>query len=765
MSVGAAWFCELACFAGGRSVVHEVRVTERLAQPFVAELSVVLDEPSVDPDHVLGSDCVLTLERETTDRRFLGVVRSVRARPIPQEQKTELQLTVVPALTMLALRRDTRIFQDVSASEVLEKVLGDALSPYGRAVELDLGEDHPTRDYFLQYKETDLDFVHRLMEEEGISYSFDTDGDVEKLVLRDASASYPDLEASGGATLTYEPSRTEVADAENIYEVRRHLRPVLSRGASRGLDFTADQRIDGEASDEAGRSDREDYSHLRGRLLRDAGESSTYAQRGLESARARALEIRGLARAIALTPGRHFELSAHPLPGMDGRYLVTEVVHELVEVTPDTPPDGYVARFVAIPEGVPWRRARTTPKPKVGSVETATVVGPSGEEIHTDEHARVKVQFHWDREGGSDDHSSCWLRVRQAWAGTGWGFLFVPRIGMEVMVMFLEGDPDRPVVAGCLYNAANPPPYALPDDKTKSTIKSNSSPGGGGFNELRFEDLKGKEQIFTHAQKNQDEVVENDHTTDVGNDQTNEVDGNQVQTIGQHQVEDVDVDQTMTVIDKRTVKVTGHFDETVHGAESRIVIGGVEETISGGETRLVTDGLTETRIGDETRIVVGGLDETSLGDLSQTVVGGITEVITGALTMTAVGAATVFTPAAATYTAMGNFTLISGGPLTFLAPPSLQWQTANRIEFEALVTSNKGFALGITGINIGNTGTAIGMTGLSVDLTKVKAEAWGFGLGVQNLALSAVDADASAVGININIGAFRMENAGLDVKA
>src|SRR5690606_38589492 len=173
------------------------------------------------------------------------------------------------------------------------------------------------------------------------------------------------------------------------------------------------------------------------------------------------------------------------------------------------------------------------------------------------EHGGIKVQFHWDREGQSDENSSCFVRVVQPWAGNGWGFVFLPRIGMEVAVNFVDGDPDRPMVVGCVYNGENVPPYGLPDDKTKSTVKTNSSPGGGGFNELRFEDAAGSEEIFIHAQKDFNEVVLNDHNTTVGNNQTNNVDVDQTQTVHGNQSETVDGNQDMSVGGNRTVAVTG----------------------------------------------------------------------------------------------------------------------------------------------------------------------------------------------------------------
>ena len=205
-------------------------------------------------------------------------------------------------------------------------------------------------------------------------------------------------------------------------------------------------------------------------------------------------------------------------------YVITSIEHSATEPgayeTGESSGEDYFNTFTCIPDGVTFRPARITPKPAIQGSQTAVVVGPAGEEIYPDKYGRVKVQFYWDREGKRDEKSSCWIRCAQSIAGKGWGAMFIPRIGQEVVVSFLEGDPDRPLITGVVYNADQMPPYTLPDEKTKSSIKTNSSKGGGGSNEIRFDDDKGSEQIFIHAQKNQDTVVENDETVKIGGNRT-----------------------------------------------------------------------------------------------------------------------------------------------------------------------------------------------------------------------------------------------------
>jgi type VI secretion system secreted protein VgrG len=231
------------------------------------------------------------------------------------------------------------------------------------------------------------------------------------------------------------------------------------------------------------------------------------------------------------------------------------------------------SRFSCIPFDVPFRPQRNTRRPVVEGVQTAIVVGPKGQEIYTDEHGRVKVQFHWDREGKRDENSSCWIRVSQNWAGTGWGAMIIPRIGHEVIVDFEEGDPDRPLITGRVYHGVNKPPYKLPDEKTKSTVKTNSSEGGEGFNEIRFEDKKGEEQIFIHSEKNFDLRIKNDSFETVSNnrhlhvekDKFEQVDNNRSETVDADHKEQIGKDRHLDVKGKEAKQVGGSLSLTVKG--------------------------------------------------------------------------------------------------------------------------------------------------------------------------------------------------------
>jgi type VI secretion system secreted protein VgrG len=325
---------------------------------------------------------------------------------------------------------------------------------------------------------------------------------------------------------------------------------------------------------------------------------------------------------------------------MNGKdYVLASIDHEASQPWTKDSEFAYTNRFTCIPFDVPFRPARRIPKPFVRGAQTAIVVGPSGEEIYTDEHGRVKVQFHWDRQGKKDEDSSCWIRVSQVWAGGGWGAIHIPRIGQEVIVDFLEGDPDRPIITGRVYNASQTPPYGLPANATQSGIKSRSSKGGSAdnYNEIRMEDKKGAEQILVHAERNMDTSVEVDESLDVG--------GNRKVHVKGSFTENIDTGETRTVNAGAKETINGGMTQTINGGEIRTVNGGVTESINGGETRTINGGATETIVGGETRTVSGGLTET----------------INGAFTQTSSSGATISSPGAITIKGDGGVNIIAAG--------------------------------------------------------------------------------------------------------
>ncbi len=663
--------------------VRSAQLDEGLNELYSLRIELVSDSADAEPVQMLGTSVELAMARGTLQRKITGIVAMVEEGDRAENEAwVQATLEVRPALEALRHRRDTRIFQDKTVPQILSEVLEAGLSGYKRSVDDRTTRAYPTCEYRVQYDETDLDFCQRLMEEEGIVYFFEFEGDQETLVLTDDGKSYGTIESAQGATL--ERGRN-APGAECVDAFARRHRITPTKLATRHFDWTKPTApIEGASSNTAPDDDphgsflepeREIYEHDRAPLTFSQFDGNAYGTSDVSdqgsirghtiSWSARVFE--GRSTVTALRSGATFDTSGHEELGLDGSYVVIKSRHEFYGDELDMLADGvradrYQNTFECIPKTVAFRPERRTPRPAVASTVTARVVGPAGEEIHTDVHGRIRVQFHWDRLGAMDEHSSCWMRVMQPWAGAGWGFTFIPRIGMEVLVEFVEGDLDRPMVVGAAYDGERRPPYALPGEKTKSTIKTESSIGGGGNNELRFEDLAGSEEIYIHGQKDFNEVVENDHSTLVHNDQKIRVDVDQKQEIGANQTEHVFANQDLTVDANRTQSVHGSATETIDGSETRTVSSGVTETISAGETRTVSGGMTETISGGRTQTISGGSTETISGSLTQTVTGGINITTPSTYTIKAAGGLSLTTPAATTFIALGGYkNLCPGG--------------------------------------------------------------------------------------------------------
>uniref|UniRef100_UPI0030ED5BF5 type VI secretion system tip protein TssI/VgrG n=1 Tax=uncultured Halopseudomonas sp. TaxID=2901193 RepID=UPI0030ED5BF5 len=410
------------------------------------------------------------------------------------------------------------------------------------AFRFQLNSEYPQRIYCTQYNETDLHFIQRLCEEEGIHYHFEHSTDNHLLVFGDDQTGFPKL----ARPTAYIQDSGLVADEPVIKRFAMRIETRPSRVTRRDYDFEkphllmeaahkAEQPAEGEQTPTP-LPDLEDYDYP-GRFTEHA-RGKQLARRTLERHRADYRLAEGKSDVPTLVTGHFLTLSEHPRAEWNDLWLVVGIQHEgkqpqvLEEsVTSDVKDtdgftQGYRNQFTAAPWDVHYRPQFVHPKPKVLATQTAVVTGPKGEEIHCDQYGRIKVQFHWDREGQGNERTSCWLRVASGWAGNQYGGIAIPRIGMEVIITFLEGDPDQPLVTGCLYHKTHPAPYELPAHKTRSVFKTLSSPGGGGYNELRIEDKKDQEQIYIHAQRDWDENIEHDQKIRVGNERHNRVEAN-----------------------------------------------------------------------------------------------------------------------------------------------------------------------------------------------------------------------------------------------
>jgi len=515
---------------------------EAISQPYAFQLDMVSTEANLDAAAILRTPALITVQvTESEVRRFHGFV-SRFSQGGRRDDLVSYRAEVVPWLWFLTLSRESRIYQEQTVPDILEQVFKRmGYSDF----ELRLTRSYPQRLYCVQYRETHLAFVSRLMEEEGIWYFFEHSQDKHLLVLTDdSSASAPPV---GPETIRFAPEGHP--DEYVVTALEREHRVHPGRMTLWEYDYlkpnTDLKAMLGEEAEEVydfpGNFREADDGERRVRLL-------------LEAEEARRQVVRAESTAPGLMPGCHFVLDDHFQRDANGEYFITQVQHMAnaggYRGWENDAALDYRNTFQCIPHATPYRHPPRTPRPVVQGSQSALVVGPKGEEVHVDAHGRIKVQFYWDRDGKRDEKSSCWVRVTTPWGGKGWGAVSVPRIGNEVIVAFEEGDPDRPLVIGSVYNADQTPPFSLPGAGIQMGMKSRSSPGGGGNNEITMTDTKGKEMMNIHAQYDQVTVVEHDSTTTVKNNRTTTV----------------NVDDTQTVKGKRGIDVTGTQTEHVKAA-------------------------------------------------------------------------------------------------------------------------------------------------------------------------------------------------------
>ena len=554
--------------AGSPWTVTRVYVHEGLNQPYLAVIDAETDVEA-DTDGLLGCDATLRIVRGNAEPRIVSGVVSRVDYLGTLDAHMLVRFEVAPAFDLVRQRVDSRIWQEATVQAVVGEVLGAALGDFGRSVDWGgVARGKTPRDYCTQYRESDFDYVSRLLEEEGISYEFiHADSGLETLTFRDANNQYAELEnVDGTADVPIMATQPELADVESIQAFEWSNLLTTTNTLRRDYDWGTPRNLLSEAgsgADARGRS-RRAYAHGQRRYISDDLAARASDQR--DAAKLAGRVARGRSNCTAMRPGLRFRLTNAERPDLEREYLITSVNHSGAHdfsssgEAPSEP--AYENEFECVPFDAEVRPSARTGKPRVHGPQTAIVTGPEGEEIHTDEHARIQVQFYWEERPSYSAGSSCWVRVSQSWAGLGWGTQFIPRIGMEVVIEFLEGNPDRPLCTGCVYNGEYPPPFAVPEHKTQTGWRTNSSPGGGGFNELRFEDLKGEEHIYIHGQKDWVVEIVNDHREtighdqhyEVGNDQTSVIKHDQTEDVGHDRKESIGNDVTETVGKLRTVK-------------------------------------------------------------------------------------------------------------------------------------------------------------------------------------------------------------------
>lgn len=539
---------------------------EAVSRPFQFTLELLSERSHIDPEELLRKPVVIAMDLPDGGERFFHGIISRFIQLDRKDELTSYRAEVVPWLWFLSLSQDCKIFQEKSVVEIVEEVFKG------------LGHDnfqfktirsYPKREYCVQYRETHLAFVSRLLEEEGLYYFFEHTGDKHTLVITDTnSAMIPCVGAE-----KVRMARQTLQDEDVVLGLWREHAVHSGRVTLNDYDYLQPSLI--LEAWTKGNGAEETYDYPGKYTTRDEGER--YTRLHMEAIESLHHTVNGTSTCRGFQSGGRFQLKDHYRKDANQEYLLLQVQHYATV-------GGYRAsfgsgdateyrnEFMAIPFTVTYRPVATTEKPIVRGSQTALVVGPAGEEVHVDRHGRIKVQFYWDRYGQKNENSSCWIRVASPWAGDGWGAVYIPRIDNEVLVDFIEGDPDRPIVVASVYNADQTPPFALPGAGVQMGVKSRSSKGGGGSNEITMTDTKGEELINVHAEHDMVTTVLHDQTRHIQNNRTTTVDVDDAETVGGNQSIAVGGNRSVTIGADDTTEVGSNLKMTA-GANADIAAG------------------------------------------------------------------------------------------------------------------------------------------------------------------------------------------------
>jgi type VI secretion system secreted protein VgrG len=573
-----------ASFQQKKLIFVNLSGTEELGRPYcyVTEFCCEDDE-SLAPDDFLGQTMSVEVISKDEDSRFFhGVIRSFRQEG-RYSQYRKYRVELVPELWLLTQKSDCRIFQNKTVIEIINEVMSSN-NPKNES-----SATYPTVPFCAQYRESDFDFVSRLMEAEGIFYYFVSHETRHEMHLIDSNLDAAELQ--NGPDLKFRGTG-KAADIDHISSWRHDHRIRSGMIELKDYDFEKP-----DVPLETKSQIKLEYNHSDLSVFDYPGKY-VESQRGETLAKVRLNEIltehehvEALSNCQALSAGTWFNFLDHPIDSENGEYLIikTTINVQSSELEPFGRAENiFETQMRAVPKNQPFKPKRSTPKPYVRGPQTAVVVGKKGEEIWTDKHGRVKVQFHWDRQGKKDENSSCWIRVSQAWAGKNWGAIQLPRIGQEVIVEFLEGDPDQPIITGRVYNENMPVPYKLPENQTQSGVVSRSTKTGdtSTFNELRFEDKKDSEEIYFHAEKDFHRVVENSDTLDVGLEKKDP--GDQTITIHNNRTVTINEGDDLLNVNKggRTVTVSKGDHTTKVDAGKVLIKAATEITLQVGSSKI-----------------------------------------------------------------------------------------------------------------------------------------------------------------------------------
>jgi type VI secretion system secreted protein VgrG len=617
---------------------HGMHAREEMSRLSEYQVDLLSPRDNVEVDKILGRMVTVRLELpDGSDRFFNGYVTRF-AQSGQFGSYTRYRALVRPWLWFLTRTADCRIFQELTVPDIVKAVFGDHSTA---DFAFELTGDYRTWTYCVQYRETDFNFVSRLLEEEGIYYYFRHTKGHDTLVLTDSTGKH--TSAPGCAELPFiAPERLARADIDHVssWQFTREIQPGVY--VHDDYDFerpSVEIKTQKPGPYAFAPSNYEVYDYPGHYTIKKDGEQ--YAAVRMDELSSQFETAQAVTNARALRVGHSLALDRCPRADQNREYLVLGASYDLeygdYEAMPQPRGASYRCSFVAMSTQQQFRPRRSTPKPFVQGPQTAVVVGPEGEQIYTDEYGRVKVQFHWDRYGKKDATSSCWVRVSHPWAGKGWGAVATPRIGQEVIVDFLEGDPDQPIVTGRVYNKEHLPPFGFPAGAVISGVKSDTHKGAG-YNEMSFDDTAGTEKITIHGQYDMNTTVEHDQTSTIHNNRTDRVDVDDSESVGNNQTWDVGANRTATIGANESMTVTGNRTKSVTGNETVTVAGNRTETVSKSETLTVTMQRTHS-VGINETISVGAAQEVTVGGMQALTVGAAQNIKVGANQSTDVGAA------------------------------------------------------------------------------------------------------------------------------
>jgi len=677
--------------------VHACASREALSELGETTLTLLSERKDIRASELLGKPATLTMALRDDGPRHLGGYVTRFSQTGFEGRHTVYQMTLRPWLWLLTRTADCRIFQEMTVPDIVKQVFDD--HPVARH-EFKLMRAYRPWTYCVQYRETDFNFIARLLENEGIYWYFTHDEGGHTLVLTDAASAHdcaPGCEslpfyAGGGNT----PPALEYVDTWIAQESLKPGKVVITdydfERPSASLETQQDRARGYDLSD------GEVFDYPGGYL--QTADGTQYAEDRLDEIQSACARYDGDTNAQGVCTGHLLSLERHPRDDQNAKYLITSTTIQLRQAaTESASGDSELrCRFAAIPADQQFRPERRTPKPMAPGPQTAIVTGPAGEEIFTDKYGRVKVQFHWDRRGQRNETSSCWIRVSQPWAGKGWGGVSIPRIGQEVVVDFVEGDPDQPLITGRVYNAEQMPPYGLPAAAVISGIKSKTHKGAG-YNEMSMDDTAGKEMITIHGQYDMATTIEHDQTSTIHNNRTDTVDVDDAETVGNNQTQTVGVNQsisvgadrsktiganetvsiganrTESVASNETITIGAHRTETVGGGETLTINAGQTVTVNGVRSHTVNGAQTTTislaeahTVGAARMHTVGAAEAINVGGAQMVSIGGLQRVNIGALQSIGVAGPHKLSAATIAQTAKGTYKTKAGASATIEAP-------------------------------------------------------------------------------------------------